>query len=106
MDLKKSIKERLAHLHREEELRWFQRAKTTNILQGDNNTMYFQLMANGKHSKTRIFRLEQKEGIIDREDNLKQYITKYYKASLAVLKIYFFIGEIHDGRYSRSNFAK
>lgn len=79
LDLKQSFKERLAHFLREEELKWFQRAKTTDLLQGDNNTKYFQLVANGKRRKTRIFRLEQEEGIIEGEENLKKYITKYYK---------------------------
>ena len=79
IDLKQSIKERLAHFLRQEELKWFQRAKTTEILQGDDNTKYFQLVANGKRRKTRIFRLEQDEGIIEGDENLKKYITKYYK---------------------------
>jgi hypothetical protein len=46
-DLKQSIHVRLNQLLREEELKWFQRAKTTNILEGDNNTKYFQMIANG-----------------------------------------------------------
>jgi hypothetical protein len=62
-DLKQSIHERLNQLLREEELKWFQRAKTTSILEGDNNTKYFQMIANGKRWKTRIFRLEQEEGV-------------------------------------------
>ena len=33
IDLKQSIKERLAHFLIQEELKWFQRAKTTEILQ-------------------------------------------------------------------------
>ena len=37
IDLKQSIKERLAHFLRQEEIKWFQRAKTTEILQGDDN---------------------------------------------------------------------
>jgi hypothetical protein len=64
---------------REEEIKWFQRAKTKNLLQGDNNTKYFQLVANGKRCKTRIFHLEQGEGIIEGDENQKKYITKYYK---------------------------
>ena len=36
-------------------------------------------MANGKHRKTRIFRLEQEEGIIKGDVNLKKLITNYYK---------------------------
>jgi hypothetical protein len=54
-DLKQSINSRLTQLLREEEIRWFQRAKTTKILKGDNNTKYFQMVANGKRRKTRIF---------------------------------------------------
>jgi hypothetical protein len=33
---------------RQEKLKWFQRAKTTKILQGDDNTKFFHLVANGK----------------------------------------------------------
>jgi hypothetical protein len=54
-DLKKSINNMIAQLLREEEIRWFQRAKTTKILKGYNNTRYFQMIANGKRRKTRIF---------------------------------------------------
>ena len=64
---------------REEELYWLQRSKVTKLLQGDDNTKYFQLMANGRHRKTRISQLEQEEGIIVGHDNLKNYITSYYK---------------------------
>jgi mannosylglycoprotein endo-beta-mannosidase len=78
-DLKQSIQERLNQLLREEELKWFQRAKTTNILEGDNNTRYFHMIANGKRRKTRVFRLDQEEGTIEGEKALKDYITKYYK---------------------------
>ena len=36
-------------------------------------------MASGKHRRTRIFQLEQEEGIIEGDDKLKSYITTYYK---------------------------
>jgi hypothetical protein len=55
IDLKCCLNNRLAQLLREEEEKWYQRAKTQHILQGDMNTKYFQLLANGKHRKTRIF---------------------------------------------------
>jgi len=79
MDLKQCIKERLAQILREEEIRWFQRAKTKKLLQGNSNTKYFQMVANGKRRKTRIYRLEQEEGIIEGEEELEKYVTKYYK---------------------------
>ena len=37
------------------------------------------MVANGKRRKTRIYRLEQEEGIIEGEEKLEKYVTKYYK---------------------------
>ena len=37
------------------------------------------MIANGKHRKKRIFQLEQDEGTILGQENLKLYITEYYK---------------------------
>jgi hypothetical protein len=82
INLKQCVKDRLAHLLREEEIKWFQRAKTKELLQGDDNTKYFQLVANGKRRKTRIFRLEQEEGVIEGEEksekNTSQSTIKVY----------------------------
>jgi hypothetical protein len=90
-DLRQSIHERITQLLREEEVKWFQRAKTTTILKGDNNTKYFHMVANGKRKKTRIFRLEQDEGVIEGEKPIKSYVTKYYKN---------LFGSSEDGRLS------
>jgi hypothetical protein len=64
---------------REEELKWYQRAKVKELLEGDSNIKYFQLVANGKYRKTRIFQLQHEEQIIEGEAALKQHITRYYK---------------------------
>ena len=37
------------------------------------------LIANGKHRKKKFFQLEQEEGTIIGQENLKTYITEYYK---------------------------
>ena len=37
------------------------------------------MVANGKHRKQHIFRLEQEDGITVGDTNLKNYITNYYK---------------------------
>jgi hypothetical protein len=37
------------------------------------------MVANGRHRKTKIVQLEQEEGTIVGDDNLKNYITDYYK---------------------------
>jgi hypothetical protein len=55
LNLKHVMNERLADLLREEELKWYQRAKAKNLLEGDANTKYFHLVANGKYRKSRIF---------------------------------------------------
>ena len=54
-NLKHVLNDRLTELLREEELKWYQRAKVKHLLEGDANTKYFHLLANGRHRKTRIF---------------------------------------------------
>jgi hypothetical protein len=49
------------------------------MLEGDNNTKYFQLIANGKHRETCIFQLEENNRIIKNEVELKEHITSYYQ---------------------------
>ena len=62
---------RLKELLREEELKWALRAKVRKIVQGDDNTQFFHMIANGKHRKKRIFQLDQDEGKILGQENLK-----------------------------------
>jgi hypothetical protein len=50
-----------------------------HIQEGGNNTKYFHLIANVKHRKKKIFQLEQDEGTIVGETNLRLFITEYYK---------------------------
>ena len=77
--LRYHLKGQLTKLLREEEIYWLQRSKTTKLLQGDDNTKYFHMLANGRRRKTKITQLEQEEGIIVGDANLKDYITDYYK---------------------------
>ena len=69
----------MARLLREEELKWYQHSKAQFILEGDSNTRYFHSIANGRHRKKRIFSLIQDEGTIEGHEQLKSYITNYYK---------------------------
>ena len=62
-----------------EELKFYQRAKATDVLLGDNNTRYFQMIANGKHRKKHIFSLDNDGVKIEGQNNLKNYITQFYK---------------------------
>ena len=79
LHIKHEAEMRLKDLLREEELKWALRAKVRKVVQGDANTQFFHMIANGKHRKKRIFQLEQDEGTIVGQDNLKTYITEYYK---------------------------
>ena len=79
LDLKHVLNERLAELLREEEIKWYQRAKVKHLLECDANTKYYHLLANGRHRKTRIFQLEDENNIITGDAQLKEHITSYYK---------------------------
>jgi hypothetical protein len=95
----KKANESLSKLRREEESKWAQRAKVKHVQEGGNNTKYFHLIANGKHRKKKIFQLEQDEGTIVGEHNLKVYITEFYKklfGTPAPSHISLVENEIHD----------
>jgi hypothetical protein len=79
IDLKHYLNNRLAELLREDDIKWYQRAKVKELPEGDSNTKYFQMVANGKHRKTRIFQLQQGDMIIEGNEALKRHITRYYK---------------------------
>jgi hypothetical protein len=75
----RSTNDVVAKLRRDEESKWAQRAKVKHIQAGRDNTKYFHLIANGKHRRKKIFQLEQEKGTIIGQDNLKMYISEYYK---------------------------
>jgi hypothetical protein len=79
LDLKHYLQNRLAEMLRAEELRWCQRVKSNDLLQGDSNTKYFHLIASGKHMESRIFQLNDGDQIIAGDAELKKHITFYYK---------------------------
>jgi hypothetical protein len=55
INIKQCLNNRLAQLYREEEIKWYQRMKVKDLLEGDSNTKYFHLVASGKYRKIRIF---------------------------------------------------
>jgi hypothetical protein len=75
----KEANEQIAKLRRVEEIKWAQRAKVKHVQEGGNNTKYFHLIASGKHRMKKIFQLEQDEGTIIGQENIKNYIAKFYK---------------------------
>jgi hypothetical protein len=79
IELKSQSNAQTAGLFHEEELKWYQRSKAQFILEGDSNTRYFHGIVNGRHKKKRIQSLVQDEGLIEGHEQLKSYITNYYK---------------------------
>jgi glycyl-tRNA synthetase beta subunit len=79
IEIKNQSNAKIASLLREEELKWYQRSKSQFILEEDSNTRYFHSVANSRHRKKHIHTLVQDEGTIEGLDNLKNYITSYYK---------------------------
>ena len=53
-DIKNEAEKKLQALMREEEMKWALRAKVSKIVQGDDNTQFFHMIANGKHGKKKI----------------------------------------------------
>jgi hypothetical protein len=79
VDLKQFLHNKLAHILREEEIKWYQRVKTKELLQGSSNTKYFHLVASGKHRKSRILQLQDSNNLIHGDEALRKHITSYYK---------------------------
>jgi hypothetical protein len=55
IDLKHYLNNRLAELLREEEIKWYQIAKVKELLEGDSNTKYFQLINNNNNNNNQAF---------------------------------------------------
>jgi hypothetical protein len=53
------------------------------LVEGDNNTAYFHSVANGGKRKTTILSLDDEGIIIEENEQLKTYITEFYKNYLA-----------------------
>jgi hypothetical protein len=77
----KNANDRLGKLRRDEDSKWAQRSKVKHIQEGGDNTKYFHLIANGKHRRKKKIQLEQGDGTIVGQDNIKftlLNITKVY----------------------------
>ena len=81
---KKNADDCIARLRRDEEAKWARRAKVKHVQQGGDNTRYFHLIANVKHRKKCIFQLEQDEGTIVGETNLKVFISEFIRSFLGL----------------------
>lgn len=82
-DLTESKRVHLAHsrnqltkLLREEEIKYYQKDKVKDVLLDDNNTRYFQMVANARVGKKIIFSLDHDNGKVEGKTDLKYFITR------------------------------
>ena len=76
---KKECRDNLIFILKDEETKWLQRSHYKELFEGDSNTKDYHVKANGRFRKNRIVKLLQDEGVIEGQDNLKDYITKFYQ---------------------------
>jgi len=76
---KTQLQKEMLEMFEEEELYWFKRSHGKWLHEGDNNTKYFQRIANGRKRKNTILSLNDGESIITGDDVLLQHATNYYK---------------------------
>ena len=86
IDLKNRSNVEMVGLLREDELKLYQWSKAQFILEGDSNTRYFHSLANGRYRNKFIHSLVKDEGTIEGHEQLKSYITKFYKNLLGELE--------------------
>ena len=73
------LESELQEIYIAEEIYWQKRGGERWILQGDSNTSFFHKCANGRKRKPTITSLEDGERIISDLEELKTYITTFYK---------------------------
>ena len=78
--LRRNLENRLRVLNKEEEIKWVQRAKEKDLLEGDALTSFFMTKASGRKRKNKILSLEQEEGVIQGDMNILLYATSFYKS--------------------------
>jgi hypothetical protein len=74
------LQEKLSKILKEEEVKWFQRAKERDIMEGDSNSRYFMLKASCRKRRNKNFRFYHDGKFIEGDQNLLDYATDFYKA--------------------------
>jgi hypothetical protein len=62
----------------DDELYWFKRSHENWLHKGDLNTDYFHRVANGRRKNT-FLSLNNKDSVIEGDENLLKHATNYYK---------------------------
>ena len=78
--VRRNLENRLRFINKEEEIKWVQRAKEKELLEGDALTSYFVTKASGRKQENKILSLEQEEGVIQGDTDILLYATSFYKS--------------------------
>ena len=81
---RKELDDRLHMIRKEEQVKWFQRAKETDLVQGDSLTPYFMAKASGRKRKTKITSLNQEGVIITSDVNILDSLLISIKSYLVM----------------------
>lgn len=79
LELRGSLKNKLKMLMREDNIKWWQRAKEKDLLLGDGNTKFFMTKASSRRRQNRISGLKCGDRFITKELELTAHITDFYK---------------------------
>ncbi|XP_058733248.1 uncharacterized protein LOC131604851 [Vicia villosa] len=78
--LEKHLQAELSIILKQEELMWFQRARTNWLADGDRNTKYYHMKVISRRKRNRILMLKNEEGYwVEDHEKLQQLVTTYFK---------------------------
>lgn len=73
------LESELVNLIEEEEIYWKQRGSEKQVLEGDANTAFFHLSANGRRRKKTILSLEHNGAVVTDQMEIRSIIYEFYK---------------------------
>ena len=79
MQRKMQLQSEMLKMLEEEELYWFKRSHEKWLHEGDNNTKFFQRIANGRKRKNTILSLVNNDEVVKGDEALLHHATEYYK---------------------------
>nr|XP_020170762.1 uncharacterized protein LOC109756314 [Aegilops tauschii subsp. strangulata] len=78
-DRMKEIKKELDDVWKKEEIALWQRSRDRKILEGDRNNAYFQALANHRHRKNYLTKLNSPNGVVTSTKEMLEVATSFYK---------------------------
>ena len=79
----KNVRKELDDIWKKEETALWQRSRDRKILEGDRNNAYFQALANHRHRKNHITKLNSPIGVVTSTKDMLDVATSFYKELFA-----------------------